>query len=110
MPPPDRFAFRGRWTLSREHATARAGARIDAHVGARRVFLVLGSPGRPRRVRVLLDGRPLPDRLAGPDVRDGVVRVGAQRLYRLVDFGRVERRVVTLEFEPGVAGYAFTFG
>jgi cytochrome c biogenesis protein CcdA/thiol-disulfide isomerase/thioredoxin len=109
-PRPDRFAFRGRWTLSREHATARAGARIDAHVGARRVFLVLGSPGRPRRVRVLLDGRPLPDRLAGPDVRGGVARVGAQRLYRLVDFGRVERRVVTLEFERGVAGYAFTFG
>jgi cytochrome c biogenesis protein CcdA/thiol-disulfide isomerase/thioredoxin len=109
-PRPDRFAFRGRWTLSREHATARAGARIDAHVGARQVFLVLGSPGRSRRVRVLLDGRPLPDRLAGPDVRGGVARVGAQRLYRLIDFGRVERRLVTLEFEPGVAGYAFTFG
>ena len=109
-PRPDRFAFRGRWTLWREHATARARARIDAHVGARRVFLVLGSPGRPRRVRVLLDGRPLPDRLAGPDVRGGVVRVGPQRLYRLIDFGRVERRVVTLEFQRGVAGYAFTFG
>jgi cytochrome c biogenesis protein CcdA/thiol-disulfide isomerase/thioredoxin len=109
-PRQDLFAFRGRWTIAREHATARAGAAIDAHVGARRVFLVLGSPGRPRRVRVLLDGRPLPDRFAGPDVRRGVVRVGAQRLYRLVDFGRVQQRVVTLEFEPGVTGYAFTFG
>jgi cytochrome c biogenesis protein CcdA/thiol-disulfide isomerase/thioredoxin len=109
-PPPDRFALRGRWTFSRERAKARARAGIDAHVGARRVFLVLGSPGRARRVRVLLDGRPLPDRLAGPDVRGGVVRVGAQRLYRLIDFGRVERRVVSLEFEPGVVGYAFTFG
>jgi cytochrome c biogenesis protein CcdA/thiol-disulfide isomerase/thioredoxin len=110
MPRPDEFAFGGRWTIARERATARAGARIDAHVGARRVFLVLGSPGRSRQVRVLLDGEPLPDRLAGPDVRGGVARVGAQRLYRLVDFGRVERRVVTLEFEPGVSGYAFTFG
>jgi len=109
-PAPDRFKFRGRWTLAREHATARARASIDAHVGARRVFIVLGSPGRARRVRVLLDGRPLPNRLAGPDVRDGVVRVGAQRLYRLVDFGRVRRQLVTLEFEPGVTGYAFTFG
>ena len=109
-PAPDRFAFRGRWTLAREHATARADASIDAHVGARKVFLVLGSPGRTRRVRVLVDGRPLPDRLAGLDVRGGVARVGAQRLYRLVDFGRVERRVVTVEFEPGVIGYAFTFG
>jgi cytochrome c biogenesis protein CcdA/thiol-disulfide isomerase/thioredoxin len=106
-PEQDRFALRGRWTVDRERAVAGRGARIDAHVGARRVFLVMGSPGR---VRVLLDGRPIPDRLAGADVHDGVVRVGAQRLYRLVDFGRVERRVVTFEFERGVAGYAVTFG
>ena len=94
--------------MRRERAVAGAGARIDARVGARRVFLVLGSPGRERRVRVLLGGRPLPDRLAGPDVRGGVAVVGAQRLYRLVDFGRVQRRRLTLELEPGVAGYAFT--
>jgi|SRR5215207_863967 len=106
----DEFAFRGRWNVLHERAVAGPGARIDAHVGARRVFLVLGSPGRERRVRVLLDGRPLPDRLAGPDVHGGVAVVGPQRLYRLVDFGRVERRVITLELERGVAGYAFTFG
>ena len=109
-PAPDRLAYRGRWKLERERAVAGTGARIDVHVGARRVFLVLGSPGHERSVRVLLDGRPLPDRLAGPDVHGGVARVGAQRLYRLVDFGDVDRRVVTLEFDPGVAGYAFTFG
>jgi cytochrome c biogenesis protein CcdA/thiol-disulfide isomerase/thioredoxin len=107
---PDRFAFSGRWRVSRERAVAFAGARIDANVGARRVFLVLGSPGRPRRVRVLLDGKPLPDRLAGPDVRGGVAVVRAQRLYRLVDLGRVERHVVSVLPERGVAGYAFTFG
>jgi cytochrome c biogenesis protein CcdA/thiol-disulfide isomerase/thioredoxin len=49
------------------------------------------------------------------NVRDAVAAnrllgVSAQRLYRLLDFGRVERRVVTLEFESGVAAYAFTFG
>ena len=109
---PDQFAFRGRWRVGRERAVAAgAGAAVDAEVGARRVFLVLGSRGgRPRRVRVLVDGRPLPDSLAGEDVRGGIVEVGAQRLYRLVDFGRVERHVVSVEPEPGVAGYAFTFG
>jgi hypothetical protein len=61
-------------------------------------------------VRVLVDGRPVPDRLAGPDVHGGSATVGAQRLYRLVDFGRVQRQLVTLELDPGVAGYAFTFG
>ena len=109
-PARDRFAYSGRWTIDEEHAVAGAGARIDAHVGARRVFFVLGSPGRERSVRVLLDGRPLPDALAGPDVHDGIARVREQRLYRLVDFGRVEQRVVTLELDAGVAGYAFTFG
>jgi hypothetical protein len=48
---------------------------------------------------VLIDGRPV-----------RTVRVHAQRLYRLLDFGRVERRLVTLELDPGVAAYAFTFG
>jgi Thioredoxin like C-terminal domain len=75
------------------------------------VFLVLGTEdGRPRRVRVLLDGRPLPDRLAGADVSGGVVTVREQRLYRLVELRRVEDRRLTLRLPPGVTGYAFTFG
>jgi hypothetical protein len=71
---------------------------------------VLGSPGGPRRVRVLLDGRPIPARLAGDDVRDGAVTVDAQRLYELVDLPAVERRRLRLVPESGVEGYAFTFG
>jgi hypothetical protein len=86
------------------------GAAIDVSFGARRVFLVLGSPDERRRMRVLLDGRPIPDRLAGEDVRDGAVTVSGQRLYRLVELRRTERHVLTLEPEPGIEGYAFTFG
>lgn len=109
--PDDAFAFRGRWTIDGESATAATdGAEIVASFGARKVFLVLDGNGRTRDVRVLLDGRPLPDRLAGEDVKDGVVRVRDQRLYRLVDLGSVERHVLTLEFGKGVSGYAFTFG
>ena len=85
-------------------------AAVEADVGARRVFLVLSSPGRPRRARVLVDGRPVPDALAGPDVRDGVAVIRRQRLYRLLDFGRVERHRIAIELERGLAGYAFTFG
>jgi cytochrome c biogenesis protein CcdA/thiol-disulfide isomerase/thioredoxin len=107
---PDEFAFRGRWRLDRERAVAGPGARVEADVGARRVFLVLGSPERPRRVRVLVDGRRVPEALAGPDVRHGVARVHAQRLYRLLDFGRVERHRIAVAPDRGIAGYAFTFG
>ena len=66
--------FQGRWRIDESSATALQGARLHVAFGAQRVFLVLGTNGRvPRRVRVLLDGRRLPDALAGPDVHGGTV-------------------------------------
>jgi hypothetical protein len=59
---------------------------------------------------VLLDGRPLPDELAGPDVRGGTALVDRQRLYRLVALPEAQRHLLTLELAPGVSAYAFTFG
>jgi cytochrome c biogenesis protein CcdA/thiol-disulfide isomerase/thioredoxin len=108
--PRDGLAYGGRWTISNESAQASQGARVYVHFRARRVFLVLGSPGRPRTIRVLLDGRPVAAGRAGPDVERGTTRVEAQRLYRLIDLPRVEDHVLTLELEPGIDGYAFTFG
>jgi cytochrome c biogenesis protein CcdA/thiol-disulfide isomerase/thioredoxin len=108
-PPPDQLAYRGRWRLTKESATA-AGGSLEINFGARRVYLVLGSPGRARAVRVLLDGRPIPADLAGADVHGGAVEVKRQRLYGLVDLPRVGRHVLRLIPEPGVSGYAFTFG
>jgi cytochrome c biogenesis protein CcdA/thiol-disulfide isomerase/thioredoxin len=108
---PVQFALTGTWDVSDESATAVRDAAIEARVTARKVFLVLGTDdGRPRRVRVLLDGRPLPERAAGADVSGGSVTVSEQRLYRLVELPRVEDRRLTLELPPGVTGYAFTFG
>lgn len=109
-PPPDNFlAYGGRWKVGPDAATAEGGA-LDLAFGAERVFLVLGSPGKSRRVRVLLDGKPIPARLAGKDVEGGLVEVDGQRLYDLVDLPRVEHRLLRLEPEKGVEGYAFTFG
>jgi hypothetical protein len=64
----------------------------------------------PRGVKVLLDGRPISARAAGPDVFNSVVRVQPQRLYELVELPRAERHRLTLNVAPGVSGYAFTFG
>jgi cytochrome c biogenesis protein CcdA/thiol-disulfide isomerase/thioredoxin len=109
--PPVHFALAGTWDVSREAATAVRGAEIQARVTARRVFLVLSSKGgRPRDVRVLLDGRPVPEREAGSDVRGGVLTVRDQRLYRLISLPGVQDRRLTLQVPPGVSGYAFTFG
>jgi cytochrome c biogenesis protein CcdA/thiol-disulfide isomerase/thioredoxin len=108
-PPANEFAYRGRWRIGLHSATAEGGS-LALNFGARRVYLVLGSSGRSRRMRVLLDGRPIPDGLAGADVHGGTVEVSAQRLYELVDLPMVGHHVLRLLPEPGVTGYAFTFG
>jgi hypothetical protein len=43
-------------------------------------------------------------------VRGGRATVQAQRLYRLVDLPAVGQHRLSLIFDPGVKGYAFTFG
>jgi cytochrome c biogenesis protein CcdA/thiol-disulfide isomerase/thioredoxin len=108
--PPNALAYRGEWTIAPKSATAGEHAAIDVNFGARRVFLVLGSEEGPRGVRVRLDGRPIPNRLAGEDVKNGTATVSEQRLYRLVELPGAERHVLTLEPDPGISGYAFTFG
>src|SRR5262245_26384414 len=106
----NQFAYSGHWGITDEDATARAGGRIEMEFNARRVFLVLGSPDRARHIQVLLDGKPIPAKLAGDDVKNGVAAVGAQRLYRLVDLPAVAQHRLSLIFDPGISGYAFTFG
>jgi len=109
--PQSVFSLGGRWRVDDESARAVHGASITARVVGTAVYLVLSSAGdRPRRVRVLLDGRPISPAIAGADVRDGAVTVRRQRLYSLVKLDALEERVLTLRFDPGVSAFAFTFG
>ena len=99
--PESHFAFDGEWTVDSERATAGRGASIRADVSGKRVFLVMSSRGdRPRRVRVFADGR-----------AERTVTVRGQTLYTLLSLPRMRRGVrLELRFDPGVSGYAFTFG
>ena len=109
--PPSVFSLGGRWHVDAESARAVRGASIVARVVGTAVYLVLSSQGdRPRRVRVLLDGRPIARGVAGDDVRDGVVTVRRQRLYSLVRLPAIGEHVLTLRLDPRVSAYAFTFG
>ncbi|HKT83687.1 MAG TPA: cytochrome c biogenesis protein DipZ [Solirubrobacterales bacterium] len=108
-PGPNEFAYSGSWRITLDSATAKGGS-LQLNFDARRVYLVLGSSGRPRQVKVLLDGKPIAPSLAGSDVHRGTVEVDSQRLYNLVDMPAVGHHVLTLEPEAGVTGYAFTFG
>jgi len=107
--PDDELAYSGPWRIEQDSATA-AGGSLELNFGARRVYLVLGTvDGKPRRVKVTLDGKPI-GAAAGADVHGGAVTVRAQRLYSLVDLPAVGRHLLRLEPETGVTGYAFTFG
>ncbi|MEA2430085.1 MAG: hypothetical protein QOI19_558 [Thermoleophilaceae bacterium] len=96
---PDHLAYRGTWGITGDGAVAGPGARLYLNFRARNVYLVLGSPDRPRAMRVLLDGH-----------RAGVVRVGRQRLYRLVSLAKAGDHMLELRAQNGTRGYAFTFG
>ena len=106
----NQFAFGGAWDVGDESARAGDGASIALSFQARRVFLVLGAEDAPRELQVLLDGKPIADADAGSDVRDARATIGAQRLYRLVELPEAGRHTLELRFQPGIEGYAFTFG
>jgi len=99
--PESFFALDGEWAVDGERATAGRGASIRASVSGKRVFLVMSSRGdRPRKVRVLIDGR-----------RHRTITVRGQKLYTLASLPRLERSVpLELRFDRGISGYAFTFG
>jgi cytochrome c biogenesis protein CcdA/thiol-disulfide isomerase/thioredoxin len=98
-PAPNHLAYRGTWGIAGDGAVAGPGARLYLNFHARNVYLVLGSPDRPRAMQVLLDGH-----------RARSVRVDRQRLYRLISLPRAGNHLLELRPENGTRGYAFTFG
>jgi cytochrome c biogenesis protein CcdA/thiol-disulfide isomerase/thioredoxin len=92
----DRFALGGRWKVDDESATAVSDATLRAHVRGKSVYLVLGGSGD---VDVTVDGK-----------HERTVDVDGQRLYDLMKRERAGEHELELRFDPGVAGYAFTFG
>ena len=109
--PDSHFALAGTWRTDRERSTAVRDASLDVRFRAKKVFLVMSSAGgRPRTVDVLIDGRPAKAGSAGEDVKGSSVTVTDERLYRLVRLPEAGEHRLSLRFEEGVAGYAFTFG
>ncbi|HEX4363346.1 MAG TPA: cytochrome c biogenesis protein DipZ [Solirubrobacteraceae bacterium] len=109
--PQNGFSLGGRWQIDNESGRAVAGAKIEARIVGKAAYLVLSSAANvPRHVRVELDGKPIGAPQAGADVHGGVVTVRAQRLYNLVRLPKSGEHLLTLSLDPGVSGFAFTFG
>jgi cytochrome c biogenesis protein CcdA/thiol-disulfide isomerase/thioredoxin len=90
------LAFGGSWKVEDERAVAGPGAKLRLDYLARDVYLVLTGTGS---VRVLVDGK-----------LERRVRVTDDRLYTLVERPMIGQHLLELQFTPGVAAYAFTFG
>jgi cytochrome c biogenesis protein CcdA/thiol-disulfide isomerase/thioredoxin len=98
--PLSHFSFAGLWTLTKESATAGAGAQLYGDVAGKDVYLVLSPPPHGAgTVRVTVDGR-----------LEKVLQVKTQRLYHLLSRPKPGEYALRLDFSRGVAGYAFTFG
>jgi thiol-disulfide isomerase/thioredoxin len=109
------WALAGAWTVQRGAvALNQAGGRILYRFQARDLHLVMapGAPATPVRFQVHLDGEP-PGAAHGSDVDDqGNGTLTGPRLYQLLrQPGPISDRSFEITFhDPGVQGYAFTFG
>ena len=93
----DELAYAGRWTVEPSRIVAGRDARLRLNFQANDIFLVLAGAGR---VQALVDGRPLKR-----------IRVsGTPRLYTIARYPRLTHGLLELRFDPGLEGYAFTFG
>ncbi|HEY3771829.1 MAG TPA: cytochrome c biogenesis protein DipZ [Solirubrobacteraceae bacterium] len=108
----NQFVLSGTWTATKQYVTpAGSEATVRGDFQAQHVYLVLTSAGqRPRRVKLLLGGRPLTPREEGADVHGSTVVVRGQRLYSLVSLPEDEMGTLTVEVPHGVDAYDFTFG
>lgn len=105
----------GNWTVGAEQAVLnQSGGAVAYRFRARDLHLVLG-PGqdaKPVRFRVTIDGK-APGVSHGADVdANGSGTVSETRLYQLIrQRDDVRERTFEIRFlDPGVEGYAFTFG
>ena len=111
--PVHTFSLGGEWTITPEYAESGKNATLAYNFIANKVFLVLAPTGKdPVRVRVSLDGIVVDDKVAGNDVKNGIITIDSDRLYNLIDLeGQGGNHVLLLEFQSGNAqAFAFTFG
>jgi hypothetical protein len=108
----NQFALNGTWTTTKQYITpADSQATVRGDFQAQHVYLVLTSVGdRPRRVKLLLDGRPVTAHEQGADVHGSTVVVRGQRLYSLLSLPTDEMGTLSVEVPRGVDAYDFTFG
>lgn len=120
---PNKVFLIGQWNITPEYAETsktvgnpQVGSdRIDYVYNAKGVYLVAGSANEEIEVEVLLDSKPVEEKVKGADVyyRDGksFIKVKNEKLYRIVDDTVMGKHFLELIIsKPGFQAFAFTFG
>ncbi len=106
------FALSGDWQIEEERSMPFRGSILVLVFESKDVFLVMRPEGSSKgQVKVYLDDKLLTGNGVGEDVKDGVVTVDKDRLYKLVKLDKPGHHVLKLEFlDSNLELYAFTFG
>lgn len=108
--PSNSVAYGGAWTVGWQYAMPKQGATLILHFDAGEVFLVMRPITGTGKIRVTLDDG-VPAAESGEDVKESVITVDADRLYRLIKLNAPGTHILKLEFlDDNVELYAFTFG
>lgn len=103
------FYLGGTWAMTGEYAESFANSVLVYPYQAKEVYLVAGS-NEPVIVEVWQDGEKVTDS-SGEDVRNGVVEIQKNRLYKLINNSFSGEHVLELRVQgSGVQLFAFTFG
>jgi len=106
----DVIYLEGLWQSNEDHLLSVDKASILLDYTANLVHIVAEPINGPVELLVLVDGSPISQDLAGPDVVDGIILIDSSRLYTIVD-GAYGNHVLTLTAnQSGFTFNAFTFG
>jgi thiol-disulfide isomerase/thioredoxin len=106
--PYNTFAFKGKWNITNEYAVPQKGSQLIFNFDAKEVYLVMKIVGKSSTMKVLVDGK---IQYQGDDVKNGIVTMDSDRLYKLILLPSPGNHVLNLEFEDSeVQLFAFTFG
>lgn len=107
----DDWTLGGVWEVGPQTITARGESTLTFRMSAKEVYLVAGAD-TPQPIKVTLNGRPISNTSSsGSDVKDNVVEVSEQKLYRLVRHTTYNKDfMIQLSVPDGTVLNVFTFG
>src|SRR3989344_5772435 len=113
-PPANKFGFSGEWDVMEQYSNPKKESLLFLNFDAKEVFLVMRPKveGTTSQVKVYLDNKPISETdAAGVDVKDSVITVTSDTLYKLINLTTPGRNILQLEFlDDNTEVYAFTFG